>query len=155
MKRLIFLLSFFAIAAISFAQEDTVHVTLTAYQHTTIIAYMKEKGQVDKNKYIYTVSPQIDIKMDSTGKNILVNPGKLITYAPTVDFLGSMFLEHGSNQERLVAADNRIIQTSLYQQLQRRPDVLQRLGIIVAANAAQNDEKVQKDGIDYMAKLKE
>lgn len=155
MKKLLFYFLFSAIGLVSFAQADTVHISLTAYQHTVIIAYMQDKGQVDKSRYIISVLPQIEIITDSTGKKILKEPGKLIKYTPTVNFLGNMFHEHGSNQERLVAADNREIQLSLNEQLQRRPDVLQRIGLIVQSNAAQNEEKVQRDGIDYLAKLKE
>lgn len=155
MKHFFFLLLCFVVASTSFAQADTVHITLTAYQHTVIIAYMQDKGQAEKSKYLFTVLPQIDISKDGSGKNILTDPGKNIQYSPTVEFLGSLFMEHGSNQERLVAADNRTIQLSLQQQLQRRPDVLQRIGELVAANAAQNAEVIQVSGIDYLAKLKQ
>lgn len=124
-------------------------ITLSARFHALLVALMPSRGEAEEINYLVQVRQGLGVAAqqpeDYEGPLpfLMFDPEKLITVSVTPRLVERLYLVMGSQQERLVAHDNKLIQQALILQLMANPDyhpVLAGLQEITEANARQTEE---------------
>lgn len=138
---------------------DTVHITLTHSQLLFVLAFLPDKSEPENNRFIIFCMQNIPIRKDTTYPGgvmqidpVAATPNAQLTYAASVNFLAYVYTKLGEQPESLVAVPNATLQPAIFAQIQDRPDVKARLGIIAADNARRLAEKIHA-AADYLVQI--
>lgn len=150
MKNLFFiLLSFVTLHAVAQVDSSKIDITLTARQHAFIVAFMPDRGGVDQVKYMTQLAAKI--VLDDSGH--VVDTAQLIKVTVSTDLVKRLFLNIGSQQERLTTMLNDEIKTALVPQLFARPQLLQDIIDITNQNSKERDALIDY-GFHFITEIK-
>lgn len=139
----------------SFAQSDTIHVTLKAKHFGFMTAGTRQNGQIDADltKVFNQVAAQLELK-DSIGRKWVKDTAQLITVVAKGSVIPQLFRSQGSLKESLATNYNNEMRDMLLPQLQRKPELLQKLYAIMQQNW-QDTWLLVLDGFSYLITIKE
>jgi hypothetical protein len=142
---------FILVSLFAHAQVDSskINITLSARRHAFIVAFMPDRGGVDQVKYMTQLATKI--VLDDSGH--VVDTAQLITVTVTTDLVKRLFLNIGSQQERLTTMLNDEIKSALFPQLFARPQLLQDIIDITNQNTKERNELIEY-GFHFITEIK-
>lgn len=127
--------------------QDTsrVTVTLKARHHAYLIAFMSDRGDAEKVRYITQVASQI---VDTVDKD------KPVTVTVSESLIKTLYVAIGSQQERLTTVYNEEIRQALLPQIQDRQNLLNSIQEIADRNQSETEQMVLY-GFSYILLVKQ
>lgn len=122
-----------------------VQITLKARHHAYLIAFMGDRGSVDRIRYINQVVSQLNDSIDRE-QQIIVSVSPLL--------VKELFISVGNQPERLTTVYNAEIKQALLAQLQPYPELLSVIATITQKNSAETEQMVM-NGFSFLQAIKQ